>query len=33
MKIYDISMSLKKEMPVWPGDNQPIFDQYSFINK
>jgi arylformamidase len=33
MRIYDVSLSLQSGMPVWPGDADPKFAQYSFIDK
>lgn len=33
MIIYDVSLSLESGMPVWPGDADPRFEQYSFIDK
>ena len=28
MKIYDVSVPLQSGMPVWPGDDDPKFEQY-----
>jgi len=33
MKTYDISVPLQSGMPVWPGDDDPKFEQYAFINR
>lgn len=33
MKIYDISVPLQSGMPVWPGDDEPKFEQYGLINE
>jgi arylformamidase len=33
MKIYDVSVPLQSGMPVWPGDEAPKFEQYTFIEK
>ena len=33
MKIYDVSLPLQSGMPVWPGDDDPKFEQYAFIEK
>jgi arylformamidase len=32
MKIYDISIPLQSGMPVWPGDDNPEFEQYTTID-
>lgn len=33
MKIYDVSVPLQTGMPVWPGDDEPKFEQYTFVDK
>lgn len=32
MKIFDISIPLQSGMPVWPGDDNPEFEQYTTID-
>lgn len=33
MRIYDVSVPLQSGMPVWPGDQDPKFDQYADIDQ
>jgi arylformamidase len=33
MKIFDVSMPLRNKMPVWPGDDQALFEKYAFLDK
>ncbi|MCX7709207.1 MAG: cyclase family protein [Clostridia bacterium] len=32
-KIYDISLTLENDLPVWPGDKNPELEQTSFMEK